>query len=287
MRLGVVGMLPADFRAITTKHLKAIQALNLTAACFHAPGERLFEVKSDECQKVRQLYADMGMDLAQFGIGFGECLFHSDAAVRDAVIRKIDRGLEVGRELGAHVVLIRTGSLNPAGSYAPTRQNHAPECMERLIDTLGRVAQKAETEGQTVVVETHVLTIMNSPEVNVQVVEAVGSDHIRIVMDYVNHFQMLAQVYDSTARINHIFDVMGPICPVGHCKDISVRNGFVTHYDEEVPGEGELDIATALRRWHELRPDGYLLLEHLANELYPLAAQNVHRIAKEAGVPIT
>jgi sugar phosphate isomerase/epimerase len=286
MRLGVVGMLPPDFRTITAEHLQAIRALELTGACFHAAGDLLFDVTSADCHKVKQVYAGMGMDLVQLGIGYGECLFDPDAAVRDAVVRKIGRGIEVGRELEAGVVLIRTGSLNPAGSYSPSPRNHQPGCMERLVETLRRVANKAEREGQTIVIETHILTIMNSPEVNVQVVEMVGSERMRIVMDYVNHFQTLAQIYDSTARINHIFDVMGCVCPVGHCKDIRMRDGFVLHYDEEAPGEGELDLAAALRRWHELHPDGYLLLEHLPNERYPLAARNTHRIAREAGVPV-
>ncbi|MCL4861581.1 MAG: sugar phosphate isomerase/epimerase [Caldilineaceae bacterium] len=286
MRLGVVGMVPGDLRAIAEKHLKAVQALDLTAACFHGAGDRLFDVTSADCERVRRLYTEMGMDLPQFGVGYNECLFDPNASVRDAVVRKIGRGIEVGRELGAHVALIRTGSLSPDGSYAPSRKNHTPDGMERLIETLRRVADKAEAEGQTIVIETHVTTIMNSPEVNRDVVEAVGSERIRIVMDYVNHFQMLSQVFNSAERINHIFDVMGPISVVAHCKDISVRNGFVVHFDEEIPGEGELDLATALRRWHELRPDGYMLLEHLPNELYPLAARNTQRIAKEAGVPI-
>ncbi|CAN5666281.1 hypothetical protein BH10CHL1_BH10CHL1_05500 [soil metagenome] len=286
MRLGVVGMLPADFRTITADHLKAIQALNLTGACFHAPGDMLFGVKTAECQQVKQTFATAGVDLPQFGIGYGECLFDPSQAVRDELVRKISRGLEVANELGAQVCLIRTGSLNPTGAYNPSPKNHAPDCMDRLVETLRRVADKAESVGQTIVIETHILTIMNSPEVNVQVVKAVGSDRIQIVMDYVNHFQTLEQVYHSADRINHIFDVMGSVCPVAHCKDITVRDGFVLHYDEEIPGEGELDLATALRRWQALDPNAYMLLEHLPNEKYPLAAKNTQRIAAEAGVEI-
>ena len=37
MRLGVVGMLPPDFRDISSEHLDAIKALDLTGAAFHAP----------------------------------------------------------------------------------------------------------------------------------------------------------------------------------------------------------------------------------------------------------
>lgn len=55
----------------------------------------------------------------------------------------------------------------------------------------------------------------------------------------------LERIHD---KLNHIFDVMGPIRVIGHCKDIRVRDGFVVHFDEEIPGQGELDLATALRR---------------------------------------
>ena len=161
-----------------------------------------------------------------------------------------------------------------------------PESKARLIETLKQVAAKAELEGVTVVIETHALTIMDSPETNKEIIDAVGSDRMGVVMDYVNHFQSMSQVYNSTERLNHIFDYMGPISFVAHCKDIRVKSGLVLHIDEEVPGEGELDIVTALQRWHDLYPDGYMLLEHLGNDRYPYAAANVQRICVEAGIEI-
>ena len=39
---------------------------------------------------------------------------------------------------------------------------------------------------------------MDSPETCKAVVDAVGLDSLRIVMDFVNHFQTLQQVYNST-----------------------------------------------------------------------------------------
>lgn len=286
MRLGVCGMVPDDFRDINDSHLNAIRKLNLTAVAFHGNGDILRDVTSEECDSVRKKIAAADLDLPQFGIGFPECLFDPEESVIKHVLSKIERGIEVGSMLGAHNTLIRTGSLNPAGSYSPWRENHAPDSYKRLLDTLSVVACKAETEGTTIVIETHILTIMNSPETNVKVVAETGSERIRIVMDFVNHFQTLAQVFDSTDRINHIFNTMGSISPVGHVKDIRADSGLVLHLNEEIPGEGELDIATALQRWHECQPDGYMLLEHLPTEKYPRASDNVHRIAREAGVEI-
>lgn len=144
------------------------------------------------------------------GINYKECLFDPDPAVRDRIVQIIDRGRKkVANEAGAAVALIRPGSLNPAGSYAPSRKNHEPICMDRLVETLRRLPIKRKRLGRPIVIETYALTIMDSPETNAQIVQAVGSDRICIVMDYVNHFQSLQQVYHSADRINHIFDVMG------------------------------------------------------------------------------
>ena len=286
MRLGVVGYAPGDPRAVTEEVLKRGLELGVTSVCYHGPREILDDLTTSDCNRANDLYDNLGLELAQFGIGYRECLFDPDGAVRDRVVRTIHRGLEVGRALNAHNVLIRTGSLNPSGSYDPAPENHEPGCLEVLIDTLSRVAKKAEEEGMTVVVETHALTIMGSPEINRQVIDAVGSDHLRVVMDFVNHFQSLAQVYNSTERLNHIYDVMGPISTVSHIKDISVEPGFVIHMNEEVPGAGELDLVTAVRRWEALYPEGYMLVEHLPEDKIPIAVANVRRTAAEAGVEI-
>ena len=258
----------------------------MSAACFHASGAVLAEVTSGDLRACRQRYRDVGLELAQLGLGYGECLFDPDPAVRAAIQRTIVRGLAVAGELDAGVMLMRTGSLNPTGPYNPSPRNHEPGRLELLIDELRRVAAAAESAAVDVVIETHNLTILGSPEINRQVIETVGSARLGVVMDFVNHFQSLEQAYASTARLNHIFDVMGPISPLGHIKDLATADGFVVHLNEALPGEGCLDLHTAVRRWEELAPDRYLLVEHLPDERIPVAVANVQRIAAEAGVAI-
>ena len=79
---------------------------------------------------------------------------------------------------------------------------------------------------------------------------------------------------------------MNPISILGHCKDIKMSPGLVLHIDEEIPGDGELDLATALRLWHEAHPNGYMLLEHLPNEQYPRAAANALSVIRENNIPL-
>ena len=285
MRLGIVGLLPG-LCELEASHLDAVSGLNLTGFSLNARREVLFDLTSAELAGMRSLIESSGLDLVQFGINYGECLFDPDEGVRQHVTETIERGIEVGVELGAHVSLIRPGSLNPSGSYAPSPDNHRPDCRKRILETLGAVAAKAEAEDATVVAETHMLTLMDSPETNAELLGTVGSGRLKVVMDYVNHLQTLSQVYNSTERLNHIFDIMGPISAVGHYKDALVSDGLVLHIDEALPGEGELDLVTVLRRWDALYPDGYMLLEHLPNEKYPTAAANAFQHIRDAGVSV-
>lgn len=285
MRLGVVGIC-RDFRTLNQEEIKAVQELEFTGVSYHFASSDIPLVSPEECTRCRFFLEKAQLDLVQFGITYKECLFDPNPSVREAAVEAVNCGMPVAKELGAFHYLFRPGSLNPDGAWTSHRDNHLPESMERLIETLKPIAENAEREALTLVMETHAVSIMDSPETCREVVESVGSDRLRIVMDFVNHFQTLRQVYESEARLNHIFDVMGPVAPMAHIKDIRVENGLVLHLNEEVPGEGELEIGVALKRFDALYPDGYGLIEHLPLEKIPLANTNVRKIAAENGVNI-
>ena len=286
MKLGIVGMLPGDFRTFTKSQMQAIRDLKFTGFGFHFNGDDVFNITAQDCKTYRQFIAEEALDLAQFAITYNECLFHPDKVQRVDAIEKINRGTEIATQLGAQAFLIRPGGLNPAGPWTPHRDNHLPENTSRLIDTLKPIAQKAELEGVLLAMETHVVSIMDPPDKCREIVESVGSDNLRLIMDAVNHFQSLKQVYNSTDFLNHIFDSIGDLAPVAHIKDLKISNGLVLHIDQEVPGEGELDVALMLKRFDALYPNGYGLIEHLSLSQIPLANANVRRIAAESGINI-
>jgi len=285
MRLGVVGMC-GDFRTLTSDEISKIQALEFTGLSFHFRSTDIPSVPPEACLRCTEMLEAAKLDVVQFGITYDECLFHPDAHVRETAMSSVQSGMATAVALKAHHYLFRAGSLNPEGAWTSHRDNYLSISRERLIDTLLPIAEHAEQHELTLVMETHAVSIMDSPETCRDVVERVGSDRLRIVMDFVNHFQTLRQVYDSEARLNHIFDVMGSIAPIAHIKDIRVQNGLVLHLDEEVPGEGELALGVALKRFDELHPAGYGLIEHLPVEKIPLANANIRRIAVENGVHI-
>ena len=286
MKLGIVGMLPGDFRTFTDGHMQAIRERGFTGFGFHLDGDTVFSVTPQECAEYRRFMAAQGLDLAQFAITYRECLFDPDQAVRDRVSAKIARGTEIAAQLEAQAFLLRPGSLNPAGPWTPHRDNYREENVDRLVETLRPLARQAEGAGVTLAMETHALSIMDPPQKCREIVEAVGGGSFRLILDAVNHFQSLQQVYHSSDWVNHIFDEIGAIAPLAHLKDLKVSNGLVLHIDQEMPGEGELDLALVLQRFHALHPEGYGLIEHLAVDRIPQAAANIRRIAAANGVDI-
>ena len=279
-------MLPGNFRKFRPEQMQAIRDLGFTGFGFHLNGDDVFTITAEDCAAYRQFMAAEHLDLVQFAITYNECLFHPDQAMRNAVSAKINRGTEIAAQLKAKAFLLRPGSINPEGPWTPHRDNHLPEHADRLVDTLRPLAQKAETEGVILAMETHAVSIMDPPEKCRDMVEAVGSENLRLILDAVNHFQSLHQVYHSSDWVNHIFDVIGPIAPLAHIKDLKVSSGLVLHIDQEVPGEGELDLALVLKRFEILYPDGYGLIEHLTPDQIPHAVSNVRRLATEIGVEI-
>ena len=91
MRLGIVGLLPRDFRTLQSPHLQTIQDLGFTGGAFHFPAELCEEITTADTDRCRTLFADHNLDLAQFSITYPECLFDPDPEIRTAIIRKIKK----------------------------------------------------------------------------------------------------------------------------------------------------------------------------------------------------
>ncbi|MBT5874004.1 MAG: sugar phosphate isomerase/epimerase [Candidatus Latescibacteria bacterium] len=283
---GVVNFLPNDFRTFNKEQFESVLSQGLNGFGHHFGGDPK-SVTEDECARGRAIWESLGLDLAQFLLLYEECLFDPNEAIRQRIVEKISEGNRVARLLGAGVHLIRPGSRNPAGPWTPHPNNHTDESISLFVETLRQIGANAEANGVTVVVECHVVSIMRSPDVCAQVIEQVGSPNIRLVMDPVNHFESIQQAFNATEHLGYIFDVLGPVSPIGHAKDIIVGNNLITHLDEGAPGDGVLDYATFLTRFQEYNPEGYLLFEHIPPEKIPGAVAHLRRVADEVGVEIS
>ncbi len=114
MKLGIVGMLPADFRTFNSQHMQAIRDLGLRGFGFHFDGNAMGEITAQACADYRHFISDQALELAQFAITYDECLFHSERAIRERVSDKIARGTELA------------AASNPRAGRASPRRTQRP-----------------------------------------------------------------------------------------------------------------------------------------------------------------
>jgi sugar phosphate isomerase/epimerase len=274
-------MVPGDPSKITEEHCRRLRALGFTGAQVSIPHPG--EIDAAPLQQARALLAGHGIRVAQASAAY-PALVSADEDVRQEAIRLARGACRGARLLDAVFLLIRSGSLNPAGNYAPHRDNHSAQTAQRLIDSLRQVCAAAESEWVVIGLECHVITTLESPRKVRQIIEGVGSPALRYNADPVNFVSSFADAFDTRRVLAATFQELGDYMVSAHVKDIRLGDRLVVHIDECPIGEGIFDVADFMRRYEAIRPDGYALIEHLRDEHVPAAKAALDAVLAAEGI---
>ena len=281
MRPGVVGLLPGNPAEITAEHARRLRGHGFTGASVHIQDPATF--RPEDVSHARTVLAGEGIRVAQANANY-PALVHSDDTQRAEGIRLARQACRAARLLDAVYLLIRPGSLNPAGSWRPHRENHAEATAHRLVESLLQVCSAAEAEGVTIGLECHVISPLDSPRKVRQVIEAVGSPVLKYNCDPVNFVGSFREAYDTAAVLREIFEQLGQYVVSAHVKDLRLGDRLVVHVDECAPGEGIFDLDTFVRLFEQHLPDGYALIEHLPDAKIPAAKAALDAVLERTGI---
>ena len=232
-----------------------------------------------DVRRVGRICEQAGLEIAQANGSYSD-LVNPHASERAEGVRTFQALVRIGRIWNAQTVYVRPGSLNLRGSWWPHPDNRSPQTFDRLVEGLSLVCKTAEAEGVTLAIEGHVLSPLYSAQRLRDVLDAVGSPALKINMDPVNFIGTVADVYDTTAVVNELFDLLGADTVALHAKDCALADALVVHIDEVVPGEGTIDYELLLTRFAEDCPNGYVLIEHLTQEHVPAAQAAILEVAQ-------
>jgi sugar phosphate isomerase/epimerase len=282
---GICGeLVPEDPAAIDDRVAGTIAGLGFVGVTAHfgaGSGIGPDDLRRRALEAAREALEARGVRVVQ-SWAFGVSFVHADPEAQSRDLDRLAGALRVAGELGAEGVITGCGSLSPAGRYAPHPANRAPGTCRRLVEALKPAAELVERAGIDLVLEPHVLTALHSPEVVREVVDAVGSPRLRVNLDLANLVGSLDALWSSAALVERVFDTLGEVAVSGHLKDVRVDDRFVLHLDEAVPGEGELDLVSFVRRFAERLPGRFLFLEHLPASAVPRARDAFDVILGEA-----
>lgn len=283
MKLGVAGLLPSDWRKIELATTQKVRQEGFLGASLFI--QKPLEVDLAEIKRVKSAFTDAGLEIAQAN-GWYEALVNPDDDIRLQGVQGLSALVKIGAFVGAPTTYVRPGGLSPRGHWYPHPDNHSPATFERLVDSLIRVSQVAQSEGMVLAIEGHVLSPLDSALKIRQLLDAVSSPALKFNTDPVNFFGSVKDVHNTRPVLVELDRLLGKDTVAGHAKDLALQDNLVLHIDEVLLGTGTLDYAFFLAKFQESCPDGYLLIEHLPDEKVPLARQALVKKAFDLNIPL-
>ncbi len=281
MRLATTGLMPADLRQVDDAALQRMRAAGFVGCtCFFSDPASFSD---DELDRLRETIWRNGVGIAQVN-GRYESMVNPDKAVRQQGVATFRRLIQVCARLQADNVYVRPGSINPGGHWWPHPQNHSVETIDRLVDSLRQISRIAEAEGVTIVVEGHTVSPLDSAAKVREVIDWVGSPALKFNCDPVNFVSCVQDAYHSQRVLDDLFDTLGELNWAVHAKDMNIEDRHVVHISEVVMGRGHMDLGHMLKRFEQVRPEGYVIVEHLPDNLIPEATEALLAAATKVGI---
>ena len=206
----------------------------------------------------KRVFARSGLDAAVLGCYLN--LAHPDQERLKEIQRKYYGHIRVAALMNAGVVGTETGA--PNAEYKMDANTHTGEALDTFIRGLAPVVECAERYGVTVAIEPVWKHIVYDADRAAQVLSAIGSHNLRIILDPVN------LLYPGNAGqrervIGDAIEKLGDKVAVVHLKDFVPAGEDLKSV---AAGTGEMDYTQILRFMKERKPYIHATLENTTND---------------------
>lgn len=162
--------------------------------------------------------------------------------------------------LGCGVVGTETGAPNETYTHVP--ECHGEEALQTFITNLRPVVKYAEQMGVVVAIEPVWKHIVCNPKRARQVLDAIDSPNLQIILDPVNLLD-ICNYQDQVAIVEEAIEVLGDDIAMVHIKDFIPENGKLTSVGA---GLGMMDYTAIMKFIKERKPFVHVTLENTTPE---------------------
>jgi sugar phosphate isomerase/epimerase len=205
----------------------------------------------------------------------------ADATKARAAIEKCQRHLDLAERLGAICCVNIVGSRHPDIWDGPHPDNFSADTFDLIVATTRDIIDAVKPRRTFYTLETMPWIFPSSPDEYLDLVRAIDRPALAVHLDPVNMINSPARYFRNGDFIRECFAKLGPLIKGCHAKDSKLEPRLTVHLDECTPGEGFLDYRAYLAELAKLPSGTPLMLEHMAEEQYPVAERNIRAIAQE------
>jgi sugar phosphate isomerase/epimerase len=240
------------------------------------------EDQDDLIRSYEQAAKKANIVIAEVG-AFGVNPIHEDETERQKAISHCIARLELAEKIDANCCVNCGGSRSTENWYGAHPNNFTRETFEMIVEATRKIIDAVKPTRTFYTIETMPYQYPDSIESYLNLIKAIDRKAFAVHFDPVNLICSPQRYYNNDQIIREFFSKLGPYVRSCHAKDILLSDDLTTHLDEVVPGRGFLNYSTYLSELAKLK-DIPLMMEHMQQDEYPLAAAYIRSIGSQSGL---
>jgi sugar phosphate isomerase/epimerase len=179
------------------------------------------------------------------------------------------------------------GSYNPDSWYGPNGKNLSQEFFDATVENCRHIIDQVQPTRTRFTIEMMGWNLPDGPDAYLKLIQAVDRKAFGVHLDVCNGINSPQRFYQNTAFIRECFQKLGPWVVSCHAKDLKWVIEMNVHFEEVVPGRGQVDYQAYLTELAKLGREVPLMLEHLKTaEEYDEGRAYIQKVAATAGVKL-
>jgi sugar phosphate isomerase/epimerase len=196
-------------------------------------------------------------------VGAWKNLLDPDPVKRRENLEYVTQRCALAEAVGALCCVDIAGSFSPSSWYGPDPKNLSREFFDATVENCRHILDAVKPTRTRFTIEMMGWNLPDGPDAYLELIRAVDRKAFAVHLDVCNGINCPQRFYHNADFIRECFRKLGAFIISCHAKDLRWDVEMNVHFEEVVPGRGQLDYTAYLGELSQLGRDVPLMLEHL------------------------
>ncbi len=237
----------------------------------------------DRIRAIEKAFASEKIVIAE--VGAWKNMLDPDTEKRRANLAYVTERCALADEVGARCCVDIAGTYNPTVWYGPNPKNLSKEFLDATVENCRHVIDSVKPKRAKFTIEMMGWSLPDGPDAYVELIHGVDRPAFGVHLDVCNGVNCPKTFYRNSEFIGECFSKLGPWIVSCHAKDLAWIVELNVHFQEVIPGRGQIDYTRYLSELSKLPPGPTLMMEHLKTAGdYVEAARYIRGVGARAGL---
>ncbi len=196
-------------------------------------------------------------------VGAWKNLLDPDPVKRRENLNYVTQRCALAEAVGALCCVDIAGSFNPSSWYGPDPRNLSREFFDATVENCRHILDAVKPTRTRFTIEMMGWNLPDGPDAYLELIRAVDRKAFAVHLDVCNGINCPQRFYHNADFIRECFGKLGPFIISCHAKDLRWDIEMNLHFEEVIPGRGQVDYRAYLGGLALLGREVPLMLEHL------------------------